>query len=159
MSFIPIAIWKASPMTTNGNEQAHRNINQDGINLTLLAGIMHGYEYDVHATSSIDLHIIHRINTCNNESTHLHRAKCTVSQQSKLELKVLHGVLTQPIVRSQKQQIKSYSQSTNQPNSPANNNLQLPFICPYPPSRSTKITSCRGPTPKTKVYHCQRTAH
>lgn len=76
MSFIPIAIWKASPTTTNGNEQAHRNINRDGINLTLLAGIMHGYEYDVHATSSIDLHI---------------------------KLKVLHGVLTQPIVRSQKQ--------------------------------------------------------
>ncbi|KAG2342431.1 hypothetical protein BDR05DRAFT_846237, partial [Suillus weaverae] len=47
MSFIPITIWKASPTTTNGNEQAHHNINRDGINLTLLAGIMCGYEYDV----------------------------------------------------------------------------------------------------------------
>jgi hypothetical protein len=98
----------------------------------LLAGIMRGYEYDVCATSSIDLHIIHRINTRDNKSTHLHRAKCAVSRQSKLELKVLHGVLTQPIVRSQKQRIKSYSQSTNQPNSPANNNLQLPFVLPLP---------------------------
>ncbi|KAG1815078.1 uncharacterized protein BJ212DRAFT_1447397 [Suillus subaureus] len=117
MSFIPIAIWKALPTTTNGNEQAHRNINRDGINLTLLAGIMRGYEYDVRATSSIDLHIIHGINTRDNESTHLHRAKRAV---------ILH-------VRSQKQRIKLYSQSTDPPHSPANNNLQLPFVLPLPP--------------------------
>jgi hypothetical protein len=47
----------------NGNEQAHCNVNRDGINLTLLAGIMHGYQYDVCAMSSIDLHITHGINT------------------------------------------------------------------------------------------------
>ncbi|KAG2745354.1 hypothetical protein P692DRAFT_201720309 [Suillus brevipes Sb2] len=98
MSFIPIAIWKASPTITNGNEQAHRNINRGRINLTLLAGIMRGYEYDVRATSSIDLHIIHGINTRDNKSTHLHRAKHAVSRQSKLELKVLHAILTKPIV-------------------------------------------------------------
>ncbi|KAI5985826.1 hypothetical protein F5J12DRAFT_728973 [Pisolithus orientalis] len=40
VSLIPEEIWKASPMTTNGNEQAHRNVNCDGTNLTLLGGIM-----------------------------------------------------------------------------------------------------------------------
>ncbi|KAI5985825.1 hypothetical protein F5J12DRAFT_696074, partial [Pisolithus orientalis] len=39
VSLIPEEIWKASPMTTNGNEQAHRNVNCDGTNLTLLGGI------------------------------------------------------------------------------------------------------------------------
>ncbi|KAH7903935.1 hypothetical protein BJ138DRAFT_1019827 [Hygrophoropsis aurantiaca] len=29
-SLIPLEIWKASPSTTNGNEQAHRNINASG---------------------------------------------------------------------------------------------------------------------------------
>ncbi|KAL4061961.1 hypothetical protein V8B97DRAFT_1878419, partial [Scleroderma yunnanense] len=40
-SLIPHNIWRACPMTTNGNEQSHHNINQDGTNLTVLGGIMH----------------------------------------------------------------------------------------------------------------------
>ncbi|KAG2085471.1 uncharacterized protein F5147DRAFT_659501 [Suillus discolor] len=111
MSLIPIAIWKASPTTTNGNEQAHRNINRDGINLTLLAGIMHGYQYDVCAASSIDLHIMHGINTRDYESTHLYRAKRSVSRQ----------------IQTQKQRIKSHSQPTSRTNHQIND-LQLPFI-------------------------------
>jgi hypothetical protein len=39
-SLIPLEIWKSAPSTTNGNEQAHRNINRDGVNLTMLGGIM-----------------------------------------------------------------------------------------------------------------------
>ncbi|KAF9221065.1 hypothetical protein BS17DRAFT_639139, partial [Gyrodon lividus] len=45
-SWMPAEIWKAHPSTTNGNEQAHRNINQDGTNLSLLGGVMHGHDYD-----------------------------------------------------------------------------------------------------------------
>ncbi|KAG2049662.1 hypothetical protein BDR06DRAFT_845566, partial [Suillus hirtellus] len=45
-SLIPLKIWKASPTTTNGNEQAHRNINHDGVGLTLLGGIMPGFHYN-----------------------------------------------------------------------------------------------------------------
>ncbi|KAG2343047.1 hypothetical protein BDR05DRAFT_885114, partial [Suillus weaverae] len=41
-SFIPENIWRACPATTNGNEQPHRNVNCDGVNLTLLGGIMSG---------------------------------------------------------------------------------------------------------------------
>ncbi|KAG1727710.1 hypothetical protein EDB19DRAFT_1857471 [Suillus lakei] len=80
MSLIPLYIWKASPSTTNGNEQAHRNVNRDGINLTLLAGIMRGYQYDVRAMSSIDLHITHGINTRDREATHVHRAQRAVGR-------------------------------------------------------------------------------
>lgn len=39
-SQIPQEIWKALPVTTNGSKQAHRNVNRDGIGLTLLAGVM-----------------------------------------------------------------------------------------------------------------------
>ncbi|KAK7005533.1 hypothetical protein R3P38DRAFT_3326482 [Favolaschia claudopus] len=39
-SLIPLELWKSAPSTTNGNEQAHRNINRDGVNLTILGGIM-----------------------------------------------------------------------------------------------------------------------
>ncbi|KAF8998098.1 hypothetical protein BDQ17DRAFT_1195993, partial [Cyathus striatus] len=45
-SKIPLDVWQASLSSTNGNEQACRNINCDGINLTLLGGIMHGMHYD-----------------------------------------------------------------------------------------------------------------
>ncbi|KIJ21161.1 hypothetical protein PAXINDRAFT_6931 [Paxillus involutus ATCC 200175] len=80
MSLIEPYVWKASASTTNGNEQAHRSINRDGVNLTLLAGIMRGYQYDLHAMSSIDLHITYGITSRDSASTHLHRAKCAVSQ-------------------------------------------------------------------------------
>ncbi|KAG1814626.1 uncharacterized protein BJ212DRAFT_1242882, partial [Suillus subaureus] len=45
-SLIPLEIWKALPTTTNSNEQAHRNVNRDGVGLTLLGGIMRGFHYD-----------------------------------------------------------------------------------------------------------------
>ncbi|KAF8584553.1 hypothetical protein K439DRAFT_1259042, partial [Ramaria rubella] len=48
-SKILIEVWKASPLTSNGNEQAHRSINRDGVKLTMLTGIMCGMQYDSHA--------------------------------------------------------------------------------------------------------------
>lgn len=53
-SLIPLEIWKASPTTTNGNEQAHRNVNRDGVGLTLLGGIMRGFHYDENISTSLD---------------------------------------------------------------------------------------------------------
>ncbi|KAF8996761.1 hypothetical protein BDQ17DRAFT_1173648, partial [Cyathus striatus] len=44
-SFIPLEIWQALLLSTNGNEQAHWNINYNGINLTMLSGIMRGMQY------------------------------------------------------------------------------------------------------------------
>ncbi|KIJ28725.1 hypothetical protein M422DRAFT_269933 [Sphaerobolus stellatus SS14] len=45
-SQIPIDVWKASPNTTNGNEQSYRNIYRDGRKLSLVPGAMHGFQYD-----------------------------------------------------------------------------------------------------------------
>ncbi|KAF7333550.1 hypothetical protein MSAN_02419900 [Mycena sanguinolenta] len=55
-SLIPLEIWKSGSSTTNGNEQSHRNINRDGVNLTMLGGIMRGMQYDVRAMGALDLH-------------------------------------------------------------------------------------------------------
>lgn len=48
------------------------------MNLTLLAGIMCGYQYDVRVMSSIDLHITHGIVNRDREATHMHCAKRAV---------------------------------------------------------------------------------
>ncbi|KAG1876174.1 hypothetical protein F4604DRAFT_1492855, partial [Suillus subluteus] len=45
-SFIPEDIWRAYLATTNGNEQALRDVNHDGVNLTLLDGIMRRWAFD-----------------------------------------------------------------------------------------------------------------
>jgi len=80
-SLIPLAIWKASPLTTNGNEQAHRNIYREGINLTLLAGIMKGMVYDQAAMVSIDTNNAFGINTRDTEATEAFRAARSVSRK------------------------------------------------------------------------------
>ena len=82
-SLIPPYIWKASPSTTNGNEQAHRDINRDGTGLTLLAGIMRGQQHDMRMVSSIDLHINHSINPRDALSTHTFRATRTINRAGK----------------------------------------------------------------------------
>ncbi|KAF8582118.1 hypothetical protein K439DRAFT_1511983 [Ramaria rubella] len=73
-SKIPIEVWKASPSTSNGNEQAHRSINQDGVKLTMLAGIMHGMQYDSRAISGLELLRMYGISTRDQLQTHFRRA-------------------------------------------------------------------------------------
>jgi hypothetical protein len=73
-SLIPLDIWQASPSTTNGNEQAHRNINRDGVGLTILGGIMRGYQYDCRAVASKELHEMQGIHSGDMPSTNFYRA-------------------------------------------------------------------------------------
>ncbi|KAG1859246.1 hypothetical protein F4604DRAFT_1906143 [Suillus subluteus] len=80
-SLIPLEIWKASPTTTNGNEQAHRNINRDGVGLTLLGGIMQGFHYDENICASLDLFDAFGINSSDRLSTHAYRAKRALARQ------------------------------------------------------------------------------
>lgn len=68
---------------TNGNEQAHRNINRDGINLTLLGGVMHGQDYDERVSSSIHIQSRYGIQTRDQISTHLYRTSRTVTRLGK----------------------------------------------------------------------------
>ncbi|KAG1876289.1 hypothetical protein F4604DRAFT_1581198, partial [Suillus subluteus] len=58
------------PATTNDNEQAHRNVNCDGVNLTLLGGVMRGRAFDDRAVQSIDVHASLGIATRDRDSTH-----------------------------------------------------------------------------------------
>lgn len=86
MSLIPLALWKASPSTTNGNEQAHRNAYREGIHLTLLAGIMKGMKFDQGATSSMDVHATFGVSTRDQEATQVYRATRCIVRQSKYKL-------------------------------------------------------------------------
>ena len=73
-SLMPPEVWKASPTTTNGNEQAHRNINHNGVSLTLLGGVMHGQDDNAWVNKNINVHSLYGIQTCGKVSTHV---QCT----------------------------------------------------------------------------------
>jgi len=82
-SLIPLCFWLASPSSTNGNEQAHRSINRDGIDLTLLSGIMRAMQYDFRVMSSLALLGVHGISTRDQPSTEYRRAQTSISRQGK----------------------------------------------------------------------------
>ncbi|KAF7335198.1 hypothetical protein MSAN_02353100 [Mycena sanguinolenta] len=73
LSCIPLEIWKSGSSTTNGNEQSHRNINRDGVNLTLLGGVMRGMQYDARAIGAIDLYSSQGIYVRDQTATHFRR--------------------------------------------------------------------------------------
>ncbi|KAJ7256624.1 hypothetical protein C8J57DRAFT_982448, partial [Mycena rebaudengoi] len=73
LSLIPLDIWKSAPSTTNGNEQSHRNINRDGVNLTVLGGIMRGMQYDARAMGTLDLYSSEGIYSRDQTATHFRR--------------------------------------------------------------------------------------
>ena len=100
-SLIPLSIWKACPSMTNGNEQAHQNAYQEGINLTLLAGIMKGMKYDQTVMASIDTHSTFGINTHDAQATHAFQAARTVSQKGSLFTGISHTPYKHSNIHSQ----------------------------------------------------------
>ncbi|EJD41424.1 hypothetical protein AURDEDRAFT_169588 [Auricularia subglabra TFB-10046 SS5] len=52
LSKIPLHIWLAGASTSNGVEQAHRNVNRDGKGLPLVGGIQRGMHHDVREARS-----------------------------------------------------------------------------------------------------------
>ena len=80
-SLIPLDAWKASPATTNGNEQAHRNVNRDGIGLTLLAGVMWGKHYDKRAYQGVQDIIETGVRMRDEISTHHNRKRRTITRK------------------------------------------------------------------------------
>ncbi|KIJ40774.1 hypothetical protein M422DRAFT_256193 [Sphaerobolus stellatus SS14] len=74
-SFMPLSVWKAAPSTSNGNEQAHRNINRDGIKLSILAGTMKGYHLDSRAMSMLEVEELLGIDTNDPAATHFRRSR------------------------------------------------------------------------------------
>ncbi|KAF8589726.1 hypothetical protein K439DRAFT_1331859, partial [Ramaria rubella] len=81
-SKIPIEIWKASPSTSNSNEQAHRNINRDGIKLMMLAGIMWGMQYNSHAMSGLELLCTYGISSRDQQQNHFQCASRAIVRSS-----------------------------------------------------------------------------
>jgi len=65
----------------SGNEQAHRSINRDGIDLTLLGGVMRGMQYDFRVMSSLSLQQSHGIYGRDQEATDYRRAQMSITQQ------------------------------------------------------------------------------
>ncbi|KAJ7219839.1 hypothetical protein C8J57DRAFT_1095131 [Mycena rebaudengoi] len=83
MSLIPRDIWKAGPSTSNGNEQAHRSVNRDGVNLTPLGGVMRGMQYDVRSMAALALYSSRGIYHRDQTSTHFCRFERSVNRQGK----------------------------------------------------------------------------
>lgn len=84
LSKMPLEIWKAAPPTSNGNKQAHRNINRDGIKLTMLAGIMHSLQFDSRAMGTLQFWIKECIPPRDQLSTHFRRSARAIYVKSKL---------------------------------------------------------------------------
>ncbi|KAJ7825992.1 hypothetical protein B0H14DRAFT_2368572, partial [Mycena olivaceomarginata] len=79
-SFIPLEIWKSAPSTTNGNEQSHRNVNWDGVNLTMLGAIMRGMQYDARAMGALELHASQGIYSRDQTATHFRRLQHSLNR-------------------------------------------------------------------------------
>jgi len=89
-SLIPLEIWKASPNTTNGNEQSHRNIYRDGTKLTLLAGCLRGKQYDYRHLVSKRLLDEHDIHTRDRLPTYYGRARRAIVRSG---MCIIHYIL------------------------------------------------------------------
>ncbi|KAK7001996.1 hypothetical protein R3P38DRAFT_3608943 [Favolaschia claudopus] len=83
-SLIPLELWKSAPSTTNGNEQAHRNINRDGVNLTILGGIMRGMQYDARAMEALQLHSTQGIYIRDQTATHFRRLQRSLNRHGEI---------------------------------------------------------------------------
>jgi hypothetical protein len=77
-SLINVEIWRASPSTTNQDEQAHQNENRKG-SLTLLGEIVRGFHYD-EISPLVRIFLMHLTSTLVTISTHVHRARPALSR-------------------------------------------------------------------------------
>ncbi|KAJ7688326.1 hypothetical protein B0H14DRAFT_2653299 [Mycena olivaceomarginata] len=87
-SLIPLEIWKSAPSTSNGNEQSHRNVNRDGVNLTMLGGIMRGMQYDARAMGALELHASQGIYARDQTATHFRRQQRSVNRHVIVQTRV-----------------------------------------------------------------------
>lgn len=71
---------------SNGNEQAHRNINRDGIKLTMLAGIMRGFQFDSRAMKNAEFWIKECIQPRDRLATYFRRSAKAVRYKGKFWL-------------------------------------------------------------------------
>ena len=84
-SKIPLDVWKAAPSTSNGNEQAHRNINRDGTKLSVLAAIQFGQGVDFRQLESVETFILHGIPRHDQAQTHFRRVSHALIRSGKFK--------------------------------------------------------------------------
>ncbi|KAF8574339.1 hypothetical protein K439DRAFT_1420638 [Ramaria rubella] len=94
-SKIPIDVWKASPSTSNGNEQAHHSVNHDGVKLTMLAGIMRGMQYDSRAMAGLEVLRAHGIYSRDQKPTHFRHATRTIVRSSLVQKRAINNIDTE----------------------------------------------------------------
>ncbi|KIJ29832.1 hypothetical protein M422DRAFT_268703 [Sphaerobolus stellatus SS14] len=85
LSKIPVEVWKASPNTTNGNEQSHRNIYCDGRTMLLVPGAMCGFQYDSRSMVSLKLFKEHGIQPRDQLPTYYLRASRALVRTSAVQ--------------------------------------------------------------------------
>ncbi|KIJ26888.1 hypothetical protein M422DRAFT_271984 [Sphaerobolus stellatus SS14] len=77
-SKIPVHIWEAAPSTSNGDEQAHRNINREGTKLAIVAGILFGQGVDFRQLEGIGMLLTHGITHRDQPQTYFRRSGRTI---------------------------------------------------------------------------------
>ncbi|KIJ46297.1 hypothetical protein M422DRAFT_250346 [Sphaerobolus stellatus SS14] len=85
LSKIPVEVWKASPNTTNGNEQSHRNIYRDGRKMSLVPGAMRGFQYDSRSMVTLKLFEEHGIQPRDRLPTYYLRASRALVRTSAVQ--------------------------------------------------------------------------
>ncbi|KAI0054384.1 hypothetical protein BV25DRAFT_1949705 [Artomyces pyxidatus] len=81
--------WLAAPPDTNGNEQSHRDINRDGVHLSLLGGIELGMRYDARAMASYDLYRDQGVRHRDAPSTHEFRSRVAVTRATRTQKRTI----------------------------------------------------------------------
>ncbi|KIJ36290.1 hypothetical protein M422DRAFT_261437 [Sphaerobolus stellatus SS14] len=84
-SKIPLDIWKASPNTTNGNEQAHCNIYRDGIKMSLVPGAIRSFQFDSRSMVTLELFQEQGIHPCDRLPTYYLRSSRAVIRSKKVQ--------------------------------------------------------------------------
>ncbi|KIJ43707.1 hypothetical protein M422DRAFT_252951 [Sphaerobolus stellatus SS14] len=90
-SKIPLHIWKAAPSTSNGNEQAHRNVNRDGMKLSLLAATMFGEGVDFRQLNGIDILLKHGIHNRDQVQSHFRQAARALIRSAAVQKRTIEG--------------------------------------------------------------------
>ncbi|KAJ7644777.1 hypothetical protein FB45DRAFT_1116565 [Roridomyces roridus] len=72
-----------------GSKFAHRNINRDGVNLTMLGAIMRGMQYDARAMGALDLHSSFGIYSRDQASTHFRRHQRSVNRHVVVQTRIV----------------------------------------------------------------------
>ncbi|KIJ53896.1 hypothetical protein M422DRAFT_242163 [Sphaerobolus stellatus SS14] len=90
-SKIPLDIWQAAPNTTNGNEQAHRNINRRGTKQSLFAGLVHGLHHDTAAMVGVQVLVTHDIQPRDQAPSYYQRSSRSIVKSVTVQKRTLEA--------------------------------------------------------------------